>query len=434
MLEYVTERMKGTPVDFATIPNFAAQLRPALEGMRAQFPALAAAPPVIQESLLFPYLEGAGYVHRLWKQGERVAPFGESLPTSTEQILGGRADDTPVELAMSVSGGEVLHEDVLGRLELGVLLDQHLGPGSARFADGWGGDRYVLVDGVNGERGLIWYAVWDDTAARDRFAEHFRSALGSLGGAASLEVTEVDGHAATVLRVGRQRGRLGGGDRLASPVTDRVPAEAMSVEVGAGDVRYEVWVGSGLLGNLSSLLSKYAPAHRYALICDENVERVHGTIVLKALTASGVDARLYSFPAGEACKTRKNWSLLTDAMLDDRHGRDSCVVAVGGGVTGDLAGFVAATYLRGIPVVQVPTSYLAMIDASVGGKIGVDVPAGKNLVGSFHAPRVVVADTDTLTTLPSAERVRALWRRSSTARFSPLGTSSGLRRLRTGFL
>ena len=206
MLEYVTERMQGGPVDFATIPNFAAQLRPALEGMKAQFPALAAAPPVIQESLLFPYLEGAGYVHNLWKQGERVAPFGESLPTSTEQILGGRADDPPVELAMSVSGGEVLHEDVLGRLELGVLLDQHLGPGSARFADGWGGDRYVLVDGVNGERGLIWYAVWDDTAARDRFAERFRSALGSLGGPASLEVTEVDGHAATVLRVGRSEG------------------------------------------------------------------------------------------------------------------------------------------------------------------------------------------------------------------------------------
>ena len=206
MLEYLTERMQGAPVDFATIPNFAAQLRPALEGVRAQFQALAAAPPVIRESLLFPYLEGAGYVHNLWKQGERVAPFEESLPTSTEQILGGSLDDPPVELAMSVSGGEVLHEDVLGRLELGVLLDQHLGPGSARLADGWGGDRYVLVDGANGERSLIWYAVWDDTAARDRFAEGFRSALGSLGGAASLEVTEVDGRAATVLRVGRSEG------------------------------------------------------------------------------------------------------------------------------------------------------------------------------------------------------------------------------------
>ena len=100
--------------------------------------------------------------------------------------------------------------------------------------------------------------------------------------------------------------------------------------------------------------------------------------------------------------------MLTDAMLDDGHGRDSCVVAVGGGVTGDLAGFVASTYLRGIPVVQVPTSYLAMIDASVGGKTGVDVRAGKNLVGSFHAPRAVFADSDTLATLPDAERVQGL--------------------------
>lgn len=206
MLEYMTEQIRGAPVDLGAIPDFAVQLRPALEGVREQFPALAAAPPVIQVSLLFPYIEGTSYVHNLWKQGERVAPFGASLPTSTEQILCGRPHDLPVELVMSVSGGEVLHEDVLGRLELGVLLDQHLGPGSARLADGWGGDRYVLVDGANGERSLIWYAVWDDTAARDRFAESFRSALGSLGGAASLEVTEVDGRAATVLRVGRSEG------------------------------------------------------------------------------------------------------------------------------------------------------------------------------------------------------------------------------------
>jgi 3-dehydroquinate synthase len=130
--------------------------------------------------------------------------------------------------------------------------------------------------------------------------------------------------------------------------------------------------------------------------------------VLDSLTATGFDAGLYSFPAGEASKTRKNWSILTDAMLDDRHGRDSCVVAVGGGVTGDLAGFVAATYLRGIPLVQIPTSYLAMIDASVGGKTGVDVRAGKNLVGCFHAPKLVVADADTLATLPGQEREQGL--------------------------
>jgi hypothetical protein len=206
MLEYMTEQMQGTPVDLASIPNFATQLRPVLEGMRAQFPALAAAPPVIQESLLFPYLEGAGYVQNLWAQGKRTAPFGEYLPASTEQILGGDRDDPPIELSISVLGASILHEDVLGRLELGVMLDQHLGARSGGFADGWGGDRYVLVEDENGEYGLIWYSVWDDEGARDRFAERFRGALGSLGGVASLDVTEVDGHAATVLRVGRTEG------------------------------------------------------------------------------------------------------------------------------------------------------------------------------------------------------------------------------------
>ncbi len=206
MLEYMAEQAQGTPVDLGALPNFANLLRSQLEGARDQFPALAAAPPVIQESLLFPYLEGAGYVHGLWAQGDRVAPFGEYLPKSTEQILGGTADDVPIELAMSVSGADIVHEDVLGRLELGVMLDQHLGPGSARFADGWGGDRYVLVEVGTGERGLIWYSVWDDEAARDRFVERFRDALGSLGGGASLEVMEVGGRAATVLRVGATDG------------------------------------------------------------------------------------------------------------------------------------------------------------------------------------------------------------------------------------
>ena len=206
MLEYMAEQMQGVPVDLGSIPDFAARLRPALESMRTQFPALAAAPPIIQESLLFPYLEGAGYVQNLWAQGERVAPFGEYLPASTEQILGGSRDDPPIELSISVLGASVVHEDVLGRLELGVMLDQHLGAGNSVVADGWGGDRYVLIEDANGEYGLIWYSVWDDEGARDRFAERFRSALGSLGGVASFDVTEVDGHAATVLRVGHTEG------------------------------------------------------------------------------------------------------------------------------------------------------------------------------------------------------------------------------------
>jgi 3-dehydroquinate synthase len=111
---------------------------------------------------------------------------------------------------------------------------------------------------------------------------------------------------------------------------------------------------------------------------------------------------LYEFPAGEGSKTRETWRAISDQMLDAGLGRDAAVVALGGGVAGDLAGFVAATYLRGVPCVQVPTSLLAMIDSSVGGKTGVDTDYGKNLVGAFHQPAVVVADMATLTTLPPA--------------------------------
>jgi len=122
--------------------------------------------------------------------------------------------------------------------------------------------------------------------------------------------------------------------------------------------------------------------------------------VLAALRSAGLRATLFTFPAGEWNKTRQTWTELTDALLAARVGRDGAVVALGGGVAGDLAGFVAATYLRGIPYVQAPTTLLAMIDASIGGKTGVDVPAGKNLVGAFHQPRCVVADIETLATLP----------------------------------
>ncbi len=115
-------------------------------------------------------------------------------------------------------------------------------------------------------------------------------------------------------------------------------------------------------------------------------------------------ATLVTFPAGEWNKTRETWSALTDQLLAAGIGRDGAVVAVGGGVVGDVAGFVAATVLRGIPYVQVPTTLLAMIDSSIGGKTGVDTVHGKNLVGAFHQPRAVIADVNTLTTLPPVHR------------------------------
>jgi 3-dehydroquinate synthase len=178
------------------------------------------------------------------------------------------------------------------------------------------------------------------------------------------------------------------------------------VRAGAGD--YPVVVGAGALGRLSVLLSAHAPAHRYAVVADAGVARHHGGAVVSAVEATGRPVSLHTFPSGEASKSREQWAVLSDALLAEGLGRDGCVVALGGGVAGDLAGFVAATYMRGIPVVQLPTSLVAMIDSSVGGKTGVDVPGGKNLVGAFHPPRLVVADTLLALTLPREERARGL--------------------------
>jgi 3-dehydroquinate synthase len=144
------------------------------------------------------------------------------------------------------------------------------------------------------------------------------------------------------------------------------------------------------------------------VIADSTVARLHGRLLLERFGAAGRDPLLFEFPAGERHKNRETWATLTDAMLGAGCGRDTVVVALGGGVTGDLAGFVAATYLRGVPVVQVPTSLVAMIDASVGGKTGVDTAAGKNLVGAFHPPHLVVVDPEVTRTLPERERAQGL--------------------------
>ena len=202
MLEYMTEQMAGVRVDLGEIPNFSAQMRPALEAMRGQFPALAGAPRVVQESLLFPYLEGTGFVQDLWSREGRVAPFGPRLPLSTEDVLEAGRAAPPVELRISVEGGRGVYEDVLGRLELGVLLDEQLGAGSAELADGWDGDRYVLVELADGSRGLVWYSVWEDASARDRFASGMRRTLGSLGGPAALEPVDILGRPGILVRVG----------------------------------------------------------------------------------------------------------------------------------------------------------------------------------------------------------------------------------------
>ena len=171
---------------------------------------------------------------------------------------------------------------------------------------------------------------------------------------------------------------------------------------------YQVIVGAGALKTLGDACERVAPARRYAIISDDQVARHWLTPATAAISSAIPGATVISttVPAGEASKTREQWATLTDWLLSEGAGRDTVVVALGGGVVGDLAGFVAATYLRGVPVIQVPTSLLAMVDASIGGKTGVDTAHGKNLVGAFHQPAAVIADPVSLSTLP-APHIRA---------------------------
>jgi 3-dehydroquinate synthase len=172
------------------------------------------------------------------------------------------------------------------------------------------------------------------------------------------------------------------------------PGAGATVTVAHALGSYPVYIEPGVLSRLDALVARHLPDRRIAVIADAAVAELYGH--------AASSHELFTFPPGELSKSRECWARLTDALLDHGFGRDSAIVALGGGVAGDLAGFVAATYLRGVPYVQVPTTLLAMVDASVGGKTGIDTPHGKNLIGAFHPPATVVADPLTLGTL--AER------------------------------
>ena len=158
---------------------------------------------------------------------------------------------------------------------------------------------------------------------------------------------------------------------------------------------YPVYVASGILETLAGRVADLLPERRLAIVTDRTVARA---------VRHDLEAMTLIVAPGEGSKTRTRWGVLTDRLLALGLGRDSGIVALGGGVVGDLAGFVAATYHRGIPWLSVPTSLLAMVDAAVGGKTGVNTPLGKNLVGAFHPPAAVLADPAALRTLRSAHR------------------------------
>lgn len=162
---------------------------------------------------------------------------------------------------------------------------------------------------------------------------------------------------------------------------------------------YDVVIEPGCLDRLSQMVP---PAHAYAIIADSTVARLYAERAAAALRGNA-HTTVLQFPAGEQNKNAQTWSALIDELLGAGFARDGCIIALGGGVTGDLAGFVAATFMRGVRLVQVPTTLLAMIDASIGGKTGIDASAGKNLIGAFHQPHVVVVDPLLLRTLPHEE-------------------------------
>jgi 3-dehydroquinate synthase len=180
-------------------------------------------------------------------------------------------------------------------------------------------------------------------------------------------------------------------------VSLRAVDHADPVIVAHGLGSYPVYVAPDSLSQIGAIVERHLASRRLVLIADEQVYHLLESQRLGSLRWSG---DVLTFPAGEQSKTRESWARLTDAMVERRYGRDSGIVALGGGVTGDVAGFVAATYMRGVPHLQVPTTLLAMVDASVGGKTGVNTPAGKNLVGAFFPPVAVVADPTVLRTLP----------------------------------
>lgn len=170
----------------------------------------------------------------------------------------------------------------------------------------------------------------------------------------------------------------------------------------------QISVGHGLLAKLPELLKEHAPAYRYAILTDSTVEKLYGEKLLETLKEAGLNVELFSFPAGEASKSELTKQNLDHSLLAKNYGRDTVILALGGGVVGDMAGFVAATYLRGIPFVQIPTTVLSMLDSSIGGKVGINTPFGKNTIGAFWQPTLIVADIDTLKTLPESE-VRNGW-------------------------
>jgi 3-dehydroquinate synthase len=176
-----------------------------------------------------------------------------------------------------------------------------------------------------------------------------------------------------------------------------------TVNVSLGSRSYPIFIGGKILADLGGHCAQLPLGRRCVIISDDNVAPLYAAKAASSLRKAGFESLLVAVPAGETSKSLKVFQTCCDLLAGHRLERKSFIVALGGGVVGDLAGFVAAAYLRGIAFVQAPTTLLAQVDSSVGGKVGVNLPAGKNLVGAFHQPRFVLCDLAALRTLPLRE-------------------------------
>lgn len=181
------------------------------------------------------------------------------------------------------------------------------------------------------------------------------------------------------------------------------PPSPEKIRVNLGDRSYEIRLGSGNLASMTRQVAEQLALTHAVLITDDNVETLHAVTVAEALSDAGVAVDLIVVDAGEASKSVRTAERLWQQLLDASADRKSVVFAIGGGVIGDLAGFIAATYARGLSFVQIPTTLLAQVDSSVGGKVAINLPAAKNMIGAFWQPLAVLIDTHVLSTLPMRE-------------------------------
>ncbi|MCP3889200.1 MAG: 3-dehydroquinate synthase [Desulfobulbaceae bacterium] len=180
------------------------------------------------------------------------------------------------------------------------------------------------------------------------------------------------------------------------------------LQVGLAERSYPIIIEKGYLSEIGKDLLERNIAKRFAVISDDRVAGLYGTVLMDSLKQAGLKAELITFPHGEANKTLETIAQLASKLAQLGFDRNDAVIGFGGGVTGDIAGFLASSYMRGIEFVQVPTTLLAQVDSSVGGKTGVDIPEGKNLVGAFYQPKAVYIDISVLQTLPQQELLGGL--------------------------